>query len=126
VEVVARFDLFVVGYVASAYLPAGNLAKTGFLTLLAVMSWAGFGRRKSDLAIALAGVATSWPLEIVLTHAGTFQHLHPDFLGVPLWLGPLYALGTLSTGTLARWALRPAGGRHTTASGVLDPAAERT
>lgn len=40
--------------------------------------------------------------EVLLSRAGVFRHLHPDFLGIPVWLPALYLASGPSFGQFAR------------------------
>lgn len=102
------------GFVTVAYLVSGFVDQ-GFApvyALLLLVMWVvrvtGRGERGTAIAaclmIAIGGVLG----EAALSAIGEFSYLHPDVLGVPWWLFPLYLHGALAARDMAPLALQPA------------------
>ena len=77
-------------YGASGYLPASNPIKLTVLLAgtiaLVVASQGGV----ASIALGLIASALGPGTEVVLVKIGAFQHLQPDFGGIPMWLPGLY------------------------------------
>jgi hypothetical protein len=97
---VGGFAVFVLLYFASGYLPASNGVK--LLVLLSGAALLLYANARSPMAVVLALVTGCiGPLvEITLVSLGTFRHLQPDVLGIPIWLPALYASGSVAFGVL--------------------------
>ncbi len=97
------FTLFGLGYFASGYLPASNAVKAALLLVLAgVLCVMLEGARPKALLLALVVAITGPLFEVMLVRSGTFAHLQPDFLGIPVWLAPLYLCAAPALGSIAR------------------------
>jgi len=90
----------------SGFFHGANETKLVVLGAAALALFAWLDRSLAGAACAL-GTALAGPLvEIVLVRAGAFEHLQPDFLGVPMWLPALYACSAPVVGQGARrWLL---------------------
>jgi len=98
-------------YAISAFAPLANPGKTIVLLAGAIALWTWLDRTLVGVFLA-AVAAVAGPLtEIYLSRIGAFRHLHPDFLGIPLWLPPLYLASGPSFGQFARRLLYVTGKR---------------
>jgi hypothetical protein len=87
---VAAFVSFGALYFFSGFYRGPNAVKLGVLAAGAVVLFLVLDRTWQGALCALATAATGPLVEIVLVRAGTFVHLQPDFLGIPMWLPALY------------------------------------
>lgn len=62
----------------------------------------GVSPRAALVAYSLLLAAAGTGAEAILSAAGTFEYLHPDFVGVPVWLPLLYLHGAPLALALAR------------------------
>jgi hypothetical protein len=109
VWLVPAFALWGGLYYFSGFYKGPNEVKLAVLGASAVAFWLVLDR---TLAGAIAAIITAivGPLcESAQVHAGWFEHLQPDFLGVPMWLPALYAASGPVIGQGARrWLNGPA------------------
>lgn len=86
----------------SGFFHGANEIKLAVLSVAAVGLYLLLDRTVAG-ALCAVTTALSGPLvEIVLVRAGTFEHLQPDYLGVPMWLPALYACSAPVIGHGAR------------------------
>lgn len=92
-------------YCASGYLPVSNEGKLVVLLLGFAGLWWMLDRSWQGMALAaIAGIGG--PLtEYFLTQHGCFQHLQPDFAGLPIWLPGLYLASAPALGHFSRRVL---------------------
>jgi Mg2+/citrate symporter len=89
-------------YYASGYLPASNVVKLAVLLVAAVVFWGWLDGTRAGRILAIMTAITGPLTEIILVHAGAFEHLQPDLLGIPIWLPALYAASAPVIGQGAR------------------------
>jgi hypothetical protein len=82
-----------------------NLTKLLVLGLGALALYLWLDRTVAGAVATLATALTGPLIEIVLVHAGAFEHLQPDVLGIPCWLPALYACSAPAVGHGSRWWL---------------------
>ena len=92
-------------YFASGYVPLPHASMLALLVTGAIVLWAIADRSWQGIVLALASAACGCATEIFLTHIGAFMHLHPDALGIPLWLPGIYMASGPAIGQLARRVL---------------------
>ena len=102
--VLAGIGGFVLAYYASAVLDA-PLAEAG--PALDLLLWAAAAgmvllRNRAGLLMAALTAVGGPAIEVALIHAGLYQYSHPDLLGVPTWIAPVYAAGAPAVGNLGR------------------------
>jgi hypothetical protein len=93
-------------YAASAFLPLANLWKLAVLGAGAGALWFWFDRSWQCAALSAVTAILGPTTEILLSRAGVFRHLQPDWLGIPMWLPALYFAAGPSFGQFARRVLR--------------------
>lgn len=91
-----------VAYFASGFLPWTNAQILCAESAAAAAIWWTFDRSWQGLVTALLVAVVGCSVESMLIHLGTFRYLTPDVAGIPLWLGCLYAAGSITVGNLAR------------------------
>lgn len=79
-----------------------SIAKAGLLILIYLNFWLLAGRSWQNLLLSLVTAITGTLIEMTLVAAGAFSYVHPDILGVPLWLPCIYACASLAVGDLGR------------------------
>lgn len=97
-EIGTAFAAFVLLYFASGFMRASNPAKLAVLAIGAAYLWARFARTREAAMIAVVAAIVGPLVEVVLVSLGTFRHLQPDFVGIPMWLPALYAAGSIAFG----------------------------
>jgi hypothetical protein len=91
----AELLLFTGLYVATALVePGGAVFLAIALAALALLRVV-FGGVRGDWAYALAAAVLGPAAEAVISALGAFDYVDPDFLGIPIWLPPLWANGGL-------------------------------
>lgn len=75
----------------------------GILKAIAVIGFLSLDRSRAGFALAVA-TAVGGPLaEIFLINIpNLYNYVHPDVLGIPIWIGWVYFLGAPAVGNLAR------------------------
>jgi hypothetical protein len=99
-EASAGFAVFTGLYALSGYLPASNAVKLAVLLAGTAGLLAWLAPTVAALGLAVAAAAIGPLLEAALSSTGFFRYTAPDFLGVPMWLAPLYAAGSVAFGVL--------------------------
>ena len=93
---------FVLGYAASGFLPAPEVVKALLLFALSLVVFLKLDRSLPAALGALGAGLGGWIVEHTLVGEGLFFHREKILDGIPLWLPPLYFLGALAIGHLAR------------------------
>lgn len=93
---------FVVGYASSGFLPAPEAVKAVLLLVLALVVFLTLDASLPAALGALGAGLGGWIVEHTLVGQGLFFHRETILDGIPLWLPPLYFLGALAIGHLAR------------------------
>jgi hypothetical protein len=93
---------FVIGYAASGFLPAPEVVKALLLFLLALVVFMTLDPSLPAALGALGAGLGGWLVEHTLVGQKLFFHRETILDGIPLWLPPLYFLGALAIGHLAR------------------------
>ena len=81
------------------------------LAALAAANWLTFDRTPTGAVMSVVTGLAGPALEIALINVlpiltgpdGLYHYTHPDLLGIPLWIGWVYAAGAPAVGNLARW-----------------------
>jgi hypothetical protein len=97
-EALVAFAAFTLLYLVSGFWRAESGAKAAVVAFGAVYMWLRFARTRAAALMAIAAAIVGPAVEAVLVATGLFLHLKPDVLGVPLWLPPLYAAGSIASG----------------------------
>jgi hypothetical protein len=105
-KLVSAFVSFGALYFFSGFYHGPNEVKLAVLVAGAVAFFLWLDRTWQGALCALATAATGPLVEIVLVHFGTFVHVQPDFLGIPMWLPALYLASAPVIGHGARRFLR--------------------
>lgn len=82
--------------------PADATGKALVLAIVYLNFWLWHGRSWQNLLLSFVTAITGVLVEIMLVAAGAFYYLHPDVLGVPVWLPFLYACASLAVGDVGR------------------------
>ena len=90
-----------VGVVTGAYLASGLVDPTlaGAYAVLLLIGWVVRVRHRATTGVAVVGLLVAFGGvlgEAALSAIGEFSYAHPDLLGVPWWLFPLYLHGSLA------------------------------
>jgi hypothetical protein len=92
------FVLYGALYYMSGYLHASNETKLAILAVATLVLYLWLDRTVAG-ALAVLLTAVIGPLaEVIQVHAGLFEHLQPDFLGIPMWLPALYTASAVVIG----------------------------
>ena len=104
------FTIFGMLYFASGFLPVSNAAKLLFILAGAAVVWRIVDGTRQGILLAILNAIVGCTVEMILTRASAFRHLHADAAGIPLWLPALYIAAGPAVGQLARKVLAaPAG-----------------
>lgn len=78
------------------------------LGAFAAATWLAFDRTLEGVLVALftAGIGVGVEASLVKL-TDTYRYTHPDFLGVPMWLPPLYLIACGAIGNLGRFLKYP-------------------
>jgi hypothetical protein len=87
----------------SGALPLPTPAVSAILAAASLGLWWGLDRTWQGLAAAAVTAASGCAVEVVLSRAGLFRHMHPDVLGVALWLPWIYVAASVGLGNVGRW-----------------------
>jgi hypothetical protein len=102
VVVVQGFD-FATAYLASGIFqatPLGLLTAYGVVAVFRVVQ----DRRPARIATVVATMIVGVTAELLLTHIGFFEYVHPDVYGVTYWIGGLYWFaGFIGSSVENRW-----------------------
>jgi hypothetical protein len=95
------------GWFIAAYLATGLFWQWPWLLAAGLAGvWLSRGRRylRPDRLAAAVGLAVTGPLfEAALSATGGFWYITPNFLGIPLWLAPLYLYVADLAAALVDW-----------------------
>jgi hypothetical protein len=106
-------------YFFSGFFRGSNATKLVVLALAATAAFVWLDRTWQGAVCAMVLTIIGPSLEIILVRVGTFVHLQPDFLGIPMWLPALYLCSAPVMGHGSRKLLAP---RDTTARDAEDGA----
>lgn len=98
---IAALSWLLLMYLISA-IPFDTFTKTGLLAIIYLHYWFLAGRGWQNIALSIVTAITGTLIEMILVNAGVFSYIHPDLLGVPLWLPCIYACASLAVGDLGR------------------------
>lgn len=117
----ATIAAFAAVYYLSAALPGTSAAPvTGpLLVLLAALEWYALDRSVGGLVMGALTAVAGPAVEVSLINVGhLYTYCSPEFLGVPLFIAPVYFAGGPAVGNLARAldAMETEGSEHENAS----------
>lgn len=77
-----------------------NLLLTGLILIgCAIMFW--FWHEKEEIYCFILAMICGTVFEIVVIHFGAWKYANPTFLGIPIWLIPLYGIAILAVSRMA-------------------------
>lgn len=94
--------LFVLAYLASAFLPFPTLGLAVIISVIFLCAWGVSDGTALGFFLALATAVIGTSVEVALTAAGAFAHAHQELLGVAVWLPALYATGQMGVGAVGK------------------------
>jgi hypothetical protein len=86
----SAFWCFGAFYFFSGFFHGSNMTKLVVLAFAGIALFVWLDRTWQGAVCALVLMTIGPVTEILLVRAGTFVHLQPDFLGIPMWLPALY------------------------------------
>ena len=105
-DLVIAFVLFGALYFSTGFLPASSGAKLALLLVGAAVFHLWLDRTVQGLALSLGTAIVGPCVEASLVHLGAFEYVHPEVLGVTIWLPALYLCSGPVLGQLSRRVLQ--------------------
>ncbi len=103
----SAFWCFGAFYFFSGFYHGPNTTKLAVLGVAGIAAFWWLDRTWQGAVCALSMMVIGPTFEIMLVRAGTFVHLQPDVLGIPMWLPALYLCAAPVVGHGARRLLSP-------------------
>src|SRR5581483_2822790 len=89
-------------FCASGYAPLSNEGKFALLLIGFAGTWWMLDRSWQGVAMSVVAAIGGCVVEHVLVRNGAFEHLQPDFLGIPIWLPGIYLVSGTVLGQFSR------------------------
>jgi hypothetical protein len=90
-------------YLSGALDAAGAPARGPLLCAAAAAEWAALDRSVGGGVMGLAAAAAGWVVEAAIVNGtGEYAYARPEFMGLPLWIAPVYFAGGPAVASVAR------------------------
>ena len=94
--------IFVLAYLASAFLALPSLVVTVIISVLFLCAWGTSDGTSLGFWLAFLTAVIGTGVEVTLTGAGAFTHHYQELAGVAPWLPALYATGQMGVGAVGK------------------------
>ena len=101
-RLVFGFVAFCAIWFATGALPFSSAIVAAMLAPVSLAIWFALDRTWQGLLLASSTAVFGFAFEALLSRLGLFRHIHPDVLGIAIWLPTIYVAASVGIGNLGR------------------------